>query len=189
VPSTLCGMRRLAVPVVVVALAVAAIGLLVYGVTQQGDDATIDQAIAQGRHPLAHDAALPMLGGTATRTLAAYRGKIVVLNFFASWCTPCKGEAPVLDRAQKAIVAHGGVVVGVAYDDAEPDLKRFATRYGISYPVLRDVGGNFSREYGITGVPESFVIDRSGHIVALRRYPIDDRWVRQTVLPLVERKT
>jgi cytochrome c biogenesis protein CcmG, thiol:disulfide interchange protein DsbE len=179
--------RRLVLPGLVFCAAVALLSLLAFGVARQGDDTSIDAAVARGARPAAPSpkTALPLLGSKTTKTLTDYRGKVVVLNVFASWCEPCKAEAPVLAKTQRQIASHDATVLGVTYLDNSGDSQRFASREHISYPVLRDVSGNFVRSFGTTGVPETFVIDRSGRVAALRRYQLDQRWLNRAVSPLL----
>jgi len=159
--------RRTAVPFVVVA-ALALLGLLVYGVLAVGESTTLDDAVRRGDRPAAPDRRLPRLEG-GEGSLAALRGKPVVLNFWASWCDPCKDEAPALERAHARLREAGGTVLGVTVDDASRDSLEFKRRYKLSFPSLRDVDGELGEDYGRTGVPETFVIDRDGRVVALTR--------------------
>jgi cytochrome c biogenesis protein CcmG/thiol:disulfide interchange protein DsbE len=177
-------MRRLLLPALASVLALAFVGLLIKGVLATHDDRSIDDALAQGRHPRAHDAALPLLDG-GTRTLADYRGKVVLLNFFAHWCKPCMQEAPLLASTQKAIASRGGTVVGVAWDDTTDKARAFAHQFGLDYPILRDVDGSFARAYGVLAMPETFLIDRRGRIAALARGEIDPHWIGEHVDPLL----
>lgn len=180
-------MRRLVTTLAAFAVALLLVGLLVFGVLQTGDDSSIDQALARGQHPLAHDAALPPLAGGARRTLASYRRDgYVVVNFFASWCLPCADEAPMLRRMQRQLAGHG-TVVGVAWNDATEDTARFVRDNAIRYPVLRDVDGSFAGAYGVKAMPETFVIDPRGRIVALSRGELTQRWVASALDPLVAR--
>jgi cytochrome c biogenesis protein CcmG, thiol:disulfide interchange protein DsbE len=104
---------------------------------------------------------------------------------FASWCDPCAAEAPLLSREQRMLAKRGATIVGVTYEDASTSSQQFARRYHITYPVLRDVTGNFVRSFGTTGVPETFVINRQGRIQALQRFPVTAKWLQQTLTPIV----
>jgi cytochrome c biogenesis protein CcmG/thiol:disulfide interchange protein DsbE len=143
-------------------------GLLIYGVASQGQDRSLDQAIRQGKRPAAPDVALPRLDGSGTRSLADYRGRVVFLNFWASWCDPCRAESPVLESFQKQL-GDRGTVLGVTYKDYAPKSIRFARQYGLTYPSLRDDKLQLAPKYGTVALPETFVIDRQGGIVAVSR--------------------
>lgn len=181
-------MRRYALPVLVVGAAVALLALLTFGVANQGSDTSLDSAIAHGRRPAAPNLslALPVLGSsTQKESIADLRGKVVVLNVFASWCEPCKAEAPVLEKAQRMLAGHNGTVLGVTYLDNSNDSRAFVHQQHINYPVIRDVDGNLVRSFGSTGVPETFVIDRQGHVAAIRRFQLDNQWLAQTLPKIV----
>src|SRR4051812_35944045 len=101
-------MKRSALPTAVLVAATALVALLIYGVVSKGTDTTLDDAVKRGERPAAPGAgrALPVLGDDAAkRTLAEYKGKVVVLNFWASWCDPCKDEAPFLKATQARLAA------------------------------------------------------------------------------------
>lgn len=174
-------MRRSAVPVVAILAAAALVGLLVYGVASKQQDRTLDSAVAHGKRPVAPARALPVLGGTGERSLAQLRGKPVLVNFWASWCDPCKAEAPLLEKAQHRLGGVGGTVLGVTYEDTTSDSLRFVRRFGLSYPNVRDLGGKLAHAYGTTGLPESFLVDRSGRVVALSRGQIGQRFLDEAL--------
>lgn len=181
--------RRRILPIAVSLGGACLIGLLIYGVTTRSSTSTLDEAVAHGVHPVAPRAThrLPALSGvpggnsSGSGSLATYRGKVVVLNFWASWCVPCQTEAPLLERAQSRLAAHGATVLGVTYLDAEPDSRGFVREHRITYPNLRDTTGEFAHAYGTDQLPESFLIDRRGFIVAISRGAIDGRFLNRAI--------
>jgi cytochrome c biogenesis protein CcmG/thiol:disulfide interchange protein DsbE len=128
---------------------------------------------------------LASLGTGRRLSLEAWRGEVVVVNVWASWCGPCRSEAPLLERWYRRIKARGGTVLGIDTFDTTSDATSFIRQYHLSYPMLRDPGGEVKQEFGVTGFPESFVVDRGGRIAALERGPVDDRFMQDTVLPLL----
>lgn len=165
--------------------AAALVGLLVYGVASGGEDHTIDDALKKGRAVQAPDRTLPRLDGAGSASLADWRGKVVVLNFWASWCTPCRAEAPVLERAHKRLASSGaGTVLGVNYKDVTDDARDFERRFGLTYPSVRDAEGKLALEYGTTALPETFVIDRRGRIVANSRGTVDQAFIDRALRDL-----
>ena len=175
--------KRRLLPIVASLAGACLVGLLVYGVTAKSASRTLDDRVAHGERPAAPDAAraLPVLGGHGESSLATLRGKVVVLNFWASWCEPCQVEAPLLERAQARLLKAGGTVLGVAYLDATPDSKAFVARFHLTYPNLRDNDGAFAHSYGTDQLPESFVIDRSGGVVAISRGQIGQRFLDRAI--------
>ena len=106
---------------------------------------------------------LQRLRGSGDLSLASLRGKTVVLNFFASSCAPCKAESGVLEAASRQYRSQGAVFVGIDYQDATPDARRFVKAHGITYPVVR-ASGQIATEYGLVGTPETFFINRDGRL-------------------------
>ena len=182
-------MQRLRSPFVIAALigVVALLGLLVYGLGHSAPDRGIDQSLAKGEREAAPGFDLPRLGGGSQRTLADYRGRVVVLNFWGSWCDPCRSESPLLERWHKRISRGGkGTVLGVDVLDNTPDAQAFVRRYGLTFDQVKDSEDGLRPKYGVSGVPETVVIDRRGRIAAVQRGPVDDAFMRAKVLPLVE---
>jgi cytochrome c biogenesis protein CcmG/thiol:disulfide interchange protein DsbE len=177
-------MRRTVTTLAASVLALLLVGLLVFGVLQTGDDSSLDQALTRGERPIAHDAALPLLDGGGSRQLANYRGGWLVVNFFASWCAPCADEAPLLNRLQRRLAGRG-TIVGIAWNDASADTRDFVREHDVRYPIMRDVDRSFGDAYGVNGVPETFVIDPHGRIVALDRSQLTQRWIATAIDPLI----
>jgi len=169
-----------------VALAVLAlVGLLAYGVSSQGVDDSIERGLQAGERPPAPPLEAPRLGAEGSSSLAAYRGQVVVLNYWASWCVPCREESPLLERWHRRIEPRGGTVLGVDALDVTSDALAFVREYGLSYPMLRDTEGRTAEEFGVAQYPETFVIDRRGRIAAVRRGPVDEAFMRREVEPLL----
>jgi cytochrome c biogenesis protein CcmG/thiol:disulfide interchange protein DsbE len=108
--------------------------------------------------------ALTLLDGSEM-SLSDLRGQVVVLNFWASWCFPCRREAPALQQVWESYRNQGVAFLGLSYQDVQSASQAFIEEFGITYPNGMDVRGRISRSYGITGVPETFVIDRDGNLV------------------------
>lgn len=176
-------MRRRAIPILASLLGACVVGLLIYGVSARSANRTLDEQVARAERPTAPQATrpLPVLGGSGHASLASFRGDVVVLNFWASWCEPCQTEAPLLERAQSSLERHAGTVLGVTYLDASPDAQRFVHRFGLTYPSLRDTEGTFAHGYGTDQLPESFVIDRNGRIVAISRGEIGQPFIDRAI--------
>ena len=183
-------MRRFLIPGLVAVAAVAIIALLTFGVSSHADTASIDAKVARGAFPTApgYRTALPLLGSSRKLDLADFRGKVVVMNVYASWCPPCHAEAPLLAREQRVLAKHGATFVGVTYEDNSVSTEQFDRQYGIHFPVLRDVSGSFVRSFGTFMVPETFVINRQGRIQALQRAPITQQWIDEHINPLLREK-
>jgi cytochrome c biogenesis protein CcmG/thiol:disulfide interchange protein DsbE len=167
-------MRRSAVPALLGLLAVALIVVLAVAMTRTSDDDQRSQSLSAQIEagkvvpaPGADDKR-PLLVGDGEKSLADFRGQIVVLNFWASWCDPCKKEAPVLESAHQRLQKDGlGTVLGVTYQDDPVKSRAFMEKYGATYPSLQDPGRVLSQQFGASQMPETFVIDREGRIRAI----------------------
>jgi cytochrome c biogenesis protein CcmG, thiol:disulfide interchange protein DsbE len=176
---------RKGIATAVIAAAAALVALLAYGVASQRTDTSIEDAVATGDRVDAPEETLPLLGADGEGSLADYRGQVVVLNFWASWCPPCIDELPLLERTQRRIESRGATVLGVNYKDIPEDALEFVRRFRLSYPNLRDRDGEYAEDFAAVGFPETFVVDRRGRIAAVRRGPVDRRWLARTLPPLL----
>lgn len=120
-----------------------------------------------------------------TFRLSDLRGQVVVLNFWASWCVPCRDEAPILETLWQRYRDQNVVVVGVAYADSQQGSLDFIEEFSISYPNGPDLGTRISEDYRITGVPETFVIDQSGEIVFFLPAPLVEGQLDEVLQPLL----
>ena len=183
-------MRRLLapVPIAVICAVVALVALLAYGLSESEPDRDVDRAVASGQRNPAPPLELPRLSGLGAETLEDYKGKVVVLNFWASWCEPCRKESPLLQRWHRRMERRQGTVLGVDVQDVTGDARDFIAEYKLTYPMLRDGEGVTRESFAIIGFPETFVLDRRGRIAAVRRGPVDERFMRERVLPLLQER-
>lgn len=122
---------------------------------------------------VAPDFTLADLAGEQVR-ISDFRGTVVLLNFWATWCPPCREEIPSLIRLQKLMAGNRFSLVTVAVDDGgAAAVEKYFSRTGFRLPTLIDVTGEISRRYGITGIPETFVIDKQGMVVKKIIGPLD----------------
>ena len=99
-----------------------------------------------------------------TEKLSDYRGKVVVLNFWATWCPPCVEETPSLIELNKRLASRNGVVLGVSVDDDAAAYQKFIEDHGINFPTSRDASKKYAQDYGTVMYPETYIIDRHGKI-------------------------
>lgn len=150
--------------VAAIGLVAGLLALLVWKVA--GGSESEVEGLSSGKTPPAPGFSLPRLTGDGKISLDSYRGKVVVLNFWASWCLPCKTEAPLLESAWRKYRDRGVVVLGVNSQDLSSDARRFARQVGWTYPLVRDGPGDVLGPYAVTAFPETFFIDRKGRVVA-----------------------
>ena len=117
---------------------------------------------------------LAALEGSGRVALAQYRGKVVVVNFFASWCVPCREEHPALVRAWERYRTSDVVLVGVLYQDSVDSGREFVRRLGTTWPTAIDDDGRTALGFGVFGIPETFFIGRDGVIAGRHIGPIDE---------------
>jgi cytochrome c biogenesis protein CcmG, thiol:disulfide interchange protein DsbE len=158
------------------------IALLFFGLSTRGADAELRNTLEERRAFAAPGFELAVLdeGDLPPRlfrrlglaiadgevSLDELRGVPVVLNFWASWCDPCRSEAPILERAWRRDGRRGVLYVGLDMQDLTGDAEAFLEEFGITYPTVRDPGRAVADGYGLTGIPETAFIDRDGRVVA-----------------------
>lgn len=160
----------------------AVVALLVFGLASKGSS-----RIAVGE--AAPDKPLPRLEGGGEESLADYRGQWVLVNFWASWCPPCREEAPDLEEFQQQHGDADFTVLGIDTQDLSSDGRRFARKHELSYPQLHDGEGDAAHEYGTSGVPENFLVGPEGKVRWETPGPVSERMLQEEVLPLVKGKS
>ena len=156
----------------------AIVGLLTFGLLSKGSS-----GVAVGDP--APTSPLPRLEGGGSESLADYRGRWVLVNFWASWCEPCRAEAPELVRFQRQYGGPDFTVLGIDSRDLSDDGREFVEAYGLAYPQLRDGDGSAARDYGTSGVPENFLIDPKGRVRLLVSGPVTEEYLSEEVAPLL----
>jgi cytochrome c biogenesis protein CcmG, thiol:disulfide interchange protein DsbE len=159
----------------------AVVGLLGFGLLSKGST-----KIAVGE-PVP-DKVLPALPGPGRGSIAQHRGHWVLVNLWASWCIPCREEAPVLERFYRRERGHGVTVVGINVQDNQDDALAFLRSHPSTYPQLRSIGDERSAAFGSIGVPENFLVDPRGRLALIWRSPVDAQILRQRFVPLIEER-
>lgn len=160
------GRLKLAAQGLSVALVAGLFTLLVWKVATQDEGAS--RKLERGEVVSAPNFRLDRLDAPGKISLAAYRGRPVVVNFWGSWCDPCKEEVPVLESTWQRYKDRGLVVLGVDFHDLKGAARRFARENEISYPIAYDGPGNTLSKYGVTAAPETFFVARNGKLVCER---------------------
>lgn len=150
-----------------VILGIAGFVVLLLGGLARKEPLTGASGIARINRP-AEDFTLPLFNG-GNVTLSSLKGKPVVINFWASWCPPCREEAPILEEVWRRYKDKGVTFIGVDIQDAEADARAYIKEFGITYPNGPDIRGRIAIDYGVSGIPVTFFVNREGLIVS--------RWV------------
>jgi len=140
------------------------LGFLALVTAQHQRSLAVGTALARGETPPAPPVTFPTFEGGRV-SLGDLRGHPIVMNFWAAWCVPCREEAPLLEGIWKAYREKGLVVLGVDTQDLSEPARGFITRFGITYPNVRDPDGSVAHLFGATGVPETFFIGADGRVL------------------------
>lgn len=132
-----------------------------------------DSARGQVNSGLAPDFTLALFDG-GQFTLSELRGQIIVVNFWASWCIPCRDEAPILEHTWRRYRDRGVVFIGVDYLDTDKEARAFLEEFDVTYPNGPDLGTRIADDYRIKGVPETFFIARDGRVADLEIGPLTE---------------
>ena len=157
----------------------AVIGLLGYGLLTKSE-----QKLAIGE-PIP-DTELAMLDGEGTGSIGDYRGEWVLVNVWASWCDPCREESPALQRFHEEHRDQNFTVLGIDSRDVSSEGLAFVEEFGLTYPQLHDSEGDIPDDYGMTGFPESFLIDPEGNVAVARSGPVTGAYLEEAIEPLIE---
>lgn len=158
--------------------AIAFVGLLGFGlIAKGGTELTVGEP--------APDGSVERLDGSGEATLADYRGQWLLVNFWASWCKPCEDESPAIESYARE---HRDElrVIGINSEDNTADATAFIEEHGLTWEFFKDTEGDRSRDFGLLGLPESFLVDPDGNLALLYRGPIDRQFLDANVTPLIE---
>ena len=162
--------KRFALNLALVGVGIAVVGFAVTEFAARGTSGVGGISIANYKAEAevqdrpAPDFTLPALDGTGQLSLDAFRGSIVVLNFWGSWCSPCRLEAPGLEQTSKSYRDRGVRFLGVDERDNDAAGRAFVDEFGLTYPSADDPAGSLADDYEIFGMPTTFIIDASGRI-------------------------
>ncbi len=168
----------------VVMIVLAFVGLLAFGLKNRNATQPLEGAQAP-------DFVLPLFGGYEAGLgpqvqLSSLRGKVVVVNFWASWCITCRDEQEFLEQVWQRYKDEAIVFLGVDYLDTEPAARQYLLEFKVTYPNGPDLKSKISDQYNILGVPETFVVDKSGKIVLFRPVPLSESWAQSEFIATIE---
>ena len=158
----------------------AVVGLLAFGLLNKGNTALkVGDPVPSKQ--------LPMLGARGVGKVGDYRGSWVLVNLWASWCIPCRQEAPILERLWHTERKHGLTVLGINVQDNSSDALAFIHTYDLTFPQLRSVGSEMNAAFGTSGVPENFLVNPRGRLAWHWPGPVNEPLLEQHVIPVVEK--
>ena len=163
---------RLGGQVAAVGVVAALLGLLIWKVVQ--DESAVTSELARGGTPVAPAFTLERLDGEGDLAIESLRGKTIVLNFWASWCGPCRDEMPLLQEGSERWKDRNVVFVGIDVKDFRRDAREFLDRYGVTYANVYDGKGSTVGRYGVTGFPETYFVDAAGKVRYRIAGPVED---------------
>lgn len=157
----------------------ALIGLLAYGLISKGEGSLeVGDPIPERK--------LTVLGGDQLGSVAELRGKWVLVNVWASWCVPCRDEAPALQDFYERHGGEGFEIVGIDTQETAEDGLGFVEEFGLTYPQLHDGPGEYADDLKTTGVPENFLVDPEGKVALVQPGPVTEGFLENEVAPLIE---
>ena len=145
----------------------------------------LERFAGRGDNAPAPNFSLPSFAG-GDIDLAAYRGHPVVLNFWASWCPPCRAEAPAVQRVWDRYRDRGVIFLGVNSSDNDGPARAYLQEYGVTYPNVRDDAGDVATLYHADSLPTTILIDRDGRIVARRVGAVPEQWLAARIEDLLK---
>ncbi len=154
-------------------------------VTEEVAPSTPEQATNPNAVP-APDFTLQTLDGESV-SLSDYRGKLVMINFWASWCPPCNSEMPDLQSYYEQHQDEDFIILGVNYQDTPDKVQAFVEKYSVTFPILLDSDGRIANLFGVQGLPTSFFVDKEGNVLGYQPGPVTKEMLEDGITPLLQK--
>lgn len=174
---------RLALQAAAVAVLVALVAIFAMGL--RSNSTTVAAELKDGKTPAAPSFRLPLLTGRRTFDLQRLRGNVVVVNFWASWCQPCRDEAPIFAEELHRHASQGLRIVGVNSQDFPSDARDFARAFHVRYPLVHDGSNDITTRWGVSGFPATFVVARDGTVRWYQPQEITAQELDRAILPIL----